>query len=178
MEIKNKVKECKLKPIKELLVLQGELKKLTKENKDKLKKSILKYGFAMPLFIWKDNNYILDGTQRIKVIIELLKEGHTLETEDKLPIVEIEAKDKKEAAELILTISNQYGKITDEGLDWFIEEFQLNIDELSETLNIDFGIDKLELIDKPKEDKKEKNKPTIIHKCPQCGYEWEVKNNM
>jgi len=142
MIIKNKVKNSAVKEIYKLEVMQGQLKKLSDDNKKKLKASILKYGFSMPLFLWAGHDRILDGTQRLIVIKELLEEGHTLETGDSLPIVEIEADNEKQAAELILAISSQFGLITEDNLVDFIKRFELNVEDLEKITtmpNIDMG---------------------------------------
>ena len=95
----------------DLTPLQGELKQLSKQSFEKLKRSILKHGITFPFFIWQDGgaNYILDGTQRDRVLVQMAAEGYTIPA---LPCALIEAKDRKEAAEKILLISSQYGKMT------------------------------------------------------------------
>jgi DNA modification methylase len=105
--------------------LQGELKDLSQENYNKLKNSILKHGFNIPVFVW--NGYLLDGHQRQRV---LLQEGWNVE----VPYVEIEAETELEAKEILLKITSQYGKITMEGLDDFYPEWQeldINFDAIS-----------------------------------------------
>ena len=54
----------------ELTPLQGELKELNDANFEKLKRSILKHGITFPFFVWQSEgtNYILDGTQRDRVL--------------------------------------------------------------------------------------------------------------
>jgi len=54
--------------------LQGNLKDLNELNFNKLKLSILNYGFVAPLFVWKDNKnklWILDAHQRCRVLKHL-----------------------------------------------------------------------------------------------------------
>src|SRR6266496_436166 len=101
--------------LKDLTPLQGELKELTDANFEKLKQSILKHGITFPLFVWQSEgeNYILDGTQRDRVLKRMAEEGYEIPP---LPCALIEAKNRKEAAEKILLISSQYGRVTDEGL--------------------------------------------------------------
>ena len=84
----------------DLLPLQGGLKELTKQSCEKLKRSILKHGITFPFFIWQEGqvNYILDGTQRDRVLVQMAAEGYTVPA---LPCALIEAKDRKEAAEKI-----------------------------------------------------------------------------
>ena len=57
---------------KKLEDLQGDLKTLPEENLEKLKKSILRFGFKIPKFVWIDNGhyYILDGHQTKKALYD------------------------------------------------------------------------------------------------------------
>jgi len=152
-KIEIKCKGTKYIDINELLEFQGNLKELSKENFEKLKKSILKYGFRIPVFVWR--NYILDGHQRLFVVKRLLESGYTI---DKIPVVEIQAKDKKEAKKILLLINSRYGKITDDGLYEFIETSNIKVDEIINKVDlpeIDFNFfvnsfynnDEIELID-------------------------------
>lgn len=107
--------------------LQGNLKDLTEANYNKLKESILKYGFISPFFSWFDGKtyWILDAHQRYRVLTNLEKDGYDI---PKLPTVLIEAKDKRTAKEILLTINSKYGKMTAEGLYEFINEVNFEID--------------------------------------------------
>src|SRR5262249_9414853 len=115
--------------LRELTPLQGELKELTGANFEKLKQSILKHGITFPFFIGKGDgeNYILDGTQRDRVLKRRAEDGYEVPP---LPCALIEAKNRKEAAEKILLISSQYGRITDEGLYEFLSTNELDFGEL------------------------------------------------
>ena len=103
---------------------------------EKLKASILRYGWVAPVFVWNKNE-ILDGHGRLLVLGELLKEGYTI---GDLPVVDIEARTKKEAAEILLAINSKYQTITDEGLYQFMNEMDLGIEDLAifELPDIDF----------------------------------------
>jgi ParB-like chromosome segregation protein Spo0J len=78
----------------DLTPLQGELKELNEQNFGKLKRSILKHGITFPFFIWQSegNNYILDGTQRDRVLKQLADDGYTIPA---LPCALIEARTAK-----------------------------------------------------------------------------------
>lgn len=101
--------------IGDAIPVQGDLKVLTKENYDKLKKSIEDDGFYLPIFVWeKDGDfYLLDGHSRQKVMV---KEGWDVE----VPYVAVEAEDYDEARRKILYISSQYGVITEDGFNDFV----------------------------------------------------------
>jgi hypothetical protein len=129
---------------RELKPFQGSLKDLTDKNYKKLLKSFNDEGFFIPAFVWFDGEtpYILDAHQRQRVLI---KENIEFEnTGHKIPYVEIEAKDKEEAAQKLLKITSQYGTITQEGLDAFIATYQLPEAEIYEATHYDalmFGQD-------------------------------------
>ncbi|MBI5588075.1 MAG: DNA modification methylase [Deltaproteobacteria bacterium] len=159
-EIPIRCKGNRYLPFDKLKTFQGALKEMSEANAGKLKASILKYGWVAPVFVWNKNE-ILDGHGRLLVLGELLKEGYAI---DALPVVDIEAQTKKEAAEILLAINSKYQTITDEGLYQFMNEMDLKIDDLSifELPDIDFkefeaeffsedneGIEKEEIPDVP-----------------------------
>ncbi len=133
MKIKITCESNGLMPIAELDNFQGDLKTLDDESFKKLKGSIVKYGFSFPIFVWGGN--ILDGHQRLKAVKSLIDEGYTLD-KDLLPVDRIEAKNEKEAAEKLLLINSRYAKIDQGGFDLFVENFDLDIADLSDMLDI------------------------------------------
>lgn len=131
-KIKIDVKTEKTMKLEELQQFQGDLKELSDVNKNKLKRSILKYGFKMPIFIW--GKKIIDGHGRALVMQELKKDGYEF---GELPVIEINAKSEKEAKEILLLINSKYGEITPDGFENFIKDLdyeniqdQINISEL------------------------------------------------
>jgi len=120
-------------PLDELKIIQGNLKQLSPENSDKLMRSIVKHGFIAPIFIWvsgdKYKKYnVLDGTQRITVLSKMQERGAKIPD---LPVVYINAKTKKEAKEILLKISSQYGVIEKTGLYDFVENIDIDPLDLS-----------------------------------------------
>jgi hypothetical protein len=157
-----------------LTPLQGDLKELSDANFEKLKRSILKHGITFPFFIWQSDgiNYILDGTQRDRVLTRMTEEGYDIPP---LPCALIEAKDRKEAAEKILLISSQYGKMTNNSLEEFLAENDLGFLELQDELELpsidleyfresDFGP-----VGADDQGRLDKKNPV---KCPECGHEF------
>jgi hypothetical protein len=65
-------------PIGKIEPFQGELKSLSSENYDRLKKSILELGFSFALQVWrhKGHYYCIDGHQRDRVLTRMAKEGY------------------------------------------------------------------------------------------------------
>lgn len=148
--------------INDLKPLQGNLKNLSEDNYNKLKNSIIKFGFFVPIFMW--NGYILDGHGRQRVMV---KEGWG---DVEVPVVNIEAENELEAREKLLHITSQYQKITIEGLDEFYPDWQeldVNFDAIVFT-----ELSEQQKADKQDQDVFDKDK-TII--CPSCSYEFEAK---
>ena len=179
--------ELPMKELNEFQNFQGHLKKLSESNLKKLKESIKRRGFNVPIFIWKNKNYILDGHARLIAIKELIKEGYSLEKNgietSKLPFVEIEAKDKKEAGELVLQFSSEYHEMTEEGLKDFIKDFKLDIPELKLNLNLDINLTKVNEFNKENNTEKDNTENVeklgnIVVQCPKCKHRFKrgIKN--
>ena len=90
----------------------------------------MKYGWSFPVFVWKDKNtnYVIDGHCRLLVLNELETEGYII---PKLPVVYIECKNKKEAKQKLLRLNSQYGKMTKESVLEFVEDLDLNFEEIA-----------------------------------------------
>ena len=106
--------------LKELNTFQGELVELSKEGYQAMKDSLTRYGFFMPIFYWIDPadglRKVIDGHQRKRV---LEREGWTVEG-GKFPVVDVEAKSEQEAAEKLLQMRGNHGKVTEQGLYEFL----------------------------------------------------------
>lgn len=166
--------------IDKLVEFQGNLKDLSTINYEKLEKQIKKNGFADPFKVWFDGtNYnVLDGHQRLRVLKKMKDKGETI---PKLPCDLIECKNKKQAKELVLAFTSQFGKITEEGLNEFINTNDLLTDfpELITEIDLpDFDMDKF--IESNfevggsiniKEREVDENIETK-NECPSCGYRW------
>ena len=97
----------------------------------KLRKSIEKYGFRFPVFVW--NNCILDGHQRVFTINRMITEGWSIV---KIPVVDIEADNEKEAKKLLLLVSSRYGHVTEEGFYEFLSLSDLDWEELKTEIDL------------------------------------------
>lgn len=120
-------------PIADLLPTQGNLKDLTEKNYKKLKSSIERRGFYVPVYVWEDKDkvlHLLDGHQRYNV---LTTEGWN----DPIPYLKIPADSLQEAAARLLEITSQYGTITQEGIDEFIATYELAEAEIFESVAFD-----------------------------------------
>jgi DNA modification methylase len=121
-------------PLDDILDLQGDLKKLTKKNAQKLRESVLKYGFTAPVFIWRDQAgraFCVDGHQRCKVLRGLRDiDGYSIPD---IPVDFIDAKDLPEAKAKLLHISSQYGEFSMDILEGWVNEIDK---ELSATVRL------------------------------------------
>ncbi|MDR1174094.1 MAG: ParB N-terminal domain-containing protein [Treponema sp.] len=117
-------------PLDAIEEFQGNLKKRTKKDTERLIKSILKYGFSAPFFVWQGDghNYCMDGHGRIKALSELRKQGYDLPL---FPAVYIEAVSADEAKQKLLRIDSRYGAITQEGFAEFTASMEIEMAELS-----------------------------------------------
>jgi len=149
-KIKITCKVQKYLPIDQIKNFQGDLKTIDRHELEKAKGSIKKYGFSFPVFVWR--KYILDGHQRILATRGLLKQGYKI---DDIPVVEIQATNRKEAAEKLLLVNSRYAKITKKGLAGFIEDFEIEIADIAG--NIEFTEKNLDefLAELMKEEEKE-----------------------
>jgi hypothetical protein len=120
-------------PRQELEAFQGNLVELRQENFEKLRRLIIAKGFRFPVFVW--NNKIIDGHQRLFVLKHLVEQEGYLFPHD-VPVCDIDAKDEKEAKELVLIARSEYGDTTDEGLFEFLEVNKLSFDELKVNLEL------------------------------------------
>ena len=161
---------------KTLVPLQGDLKVISDDNLQKLKNSIVKYGFTAPAFIWKSGKklYIVDSHSRVKALDSLFADGYVIPD---IPIVYIKAKDKKEAKEKLLQITSTYGEFTQDGLADFILDAGLDISELE--IRLTSGEMLLETPDfQPGEESDQGQLDELDPKwitCPHCGKEFDER---
>ena len=162
---------------RELIPLQGRLKDLDEKRYAKLKRSLTKFGFMIPFFVWipkRDETIIIDGEHvELSAGTFCTLDGHQrdllLKKENAepylLPYIQIEAKNFKEAKEKILVISSQYGTMTQEGLDAFSFDLEddFTVDFASFDAIKEYSFNETE-IEEVEENKKESKIP-----CAVCG---------
>lgn len=90
-------------PIDRIVEFQGKLKTLSADNEQRLRASIMKYGFIAPIFVWDNAGdfSVLDGHQRLRVLLKLREEGHDLPM---IPVVYVEAEDEADAKRKLLQV--------------------------------------------------------------------------
>lgn len=179
-------------PITSLVPFQNDLKSLSKENYEKLKRTILELGFSEPVTVWQHedsnfilNNFILNGHQRVRALQMMIDEGYECPAE--IPCSLVVAKNIKEAKKKLLSLTSQYGKIDDQGLYGFMTAADLIADDLK-----DFNFPEVDIEEFGKsffdvnfvaggegdqnpldQTSGSGSKPTIT--CPECGHEFNKK---
>lgn len=167
-KIQVKAKGHTFLPIDRLLEFQGNLKRLTQQNREKLMASILEKGFIAPIFVWDDTGEyrLLDGHQRIKTLLWMRQQGWDIPM---LPVDIIEADDEQDAKKKLLAITSQYGEFTVDGYAEFINDI-----EIDDTIRLTEGIFEVAQPDfnPVGEDEQGKLDEKQKHTCPECGCEF------
>ena len=156
--------------ISKLTHFQRDLKDLSLENFEKLKKEIIAEGFKNPFLVWKDDAgklNLIDGHQRLRVLNAMRSEGYKI---PKLPITYTQNDTKKHAAKHVLATSANYGTITNDGAYEFGEEYHLTLDDICSYPIDGLDADKFRMeFDDVLPDEKDDDKKTEKEKCPTCG---------
>jgi hypothetical protein len=111
-----------LDELNDLYDTDGKFKISYANEVESLKKSLIDKGFRFPVFMWIDpegKKWIVDAHRR-KLTLKIMRdEGWNIPP---LPAAIIEAKDKKEAKELLLLQESKYGHIQQEGIGEYMSE--------------------------------------------------------
>ena len=128
-------------PLHDLLPFQGDLKTLSKDNYERLRKEILEDGFSFPVAVWeKDdetNFYIIDGHQRVETLHRMREEGYSI---PQIPVVFVKAKSFEAAKRKLLAGASTYGTINEPGLLAFLADTDLAAEDLVANFNLN-GVD-------------------------------------
>jgi hypothetical protein len=139
MNIRSKILRTGLVHWKKFKFLQTDrLKRFPPELEARLRESMVANNFVMSFRVWESKGelYCLDGFHRCLILRQLEERGYKVP--DELPAEFIECKSKREAAKLVLVYSSHYAEISKTDLNAFILEHGLNVDQLSEELNLLF----------------------------------------
>jgi DNA modification methylase len=133
MEIKSILGEKVLIEWRKMQSLQPDNLKLP-YNIAYLKQSLIENNFAMPFFGWQNGEdvYVIDGHQRLQVLIEL--EGEGVKIPELLDCQLIKAKDRKEAVKILLKVYNQRSNPIDLEVltEWInIEQVEVEVQSLN-----------------------------------------------
>lgn len=164
----------------ELQQFQGDLKTLSANNFNRLKRQIETEGFSEPISVWRSQErkkgpfslYILNGHQRISVLRQMKEDGYVI---PRIPISFVEAPDRRTAKRKVLALTSQYGEMTEDGLKSFASEAELDLKEIVD--NFRFPEINLSTLIKPPKPPVvpplEKSPSTLVHTCPKCGHQFE-----
>ncbi len=110
--------------------LQGNYKKRTTEDIQKICNLIKKRGIRFPSFVSRIGKeiYAIDTHGRLLAYEKLESEGWIIPP---VPVVFIDAKNKTEAKQLLLECDSRFGKISQEGFVEFTAGIEINMEELS-----------------------------------------------
>jgi len=151
------------------------LKEAKNRDVGSLKRLIIEEGFIVPIVIWKEGSYIVDGSGRVIALGLLEYEGYEI---PEIPYMVISAKNRKQAKKRALAISSRYGVITDDSLKSFVlgdgdaEEVITDIGLFELGLDLDtIDLQIKSIKDKPKKERGTA-KSKLVHKCPNCQYEF------
>nr|DAD61812.1 MAG TPA: adenine specific DNA methyltransferase [Caudoviricetes sp.] len=116
-------------PLSALTEFQGGLKKRTEDDYKKIIKSINKYGFAFPFFVWVHDgiNHVLDGHGRLGALQRMTVAGDDIPN---LPVVYVTAKDEADAKNLLLRLNSTYGEMTAESVVAFLDGLEIDFDDI------------------------------------------------
>jgi hypothetical protein len=116
--------------LEEIEDFQGGLKKRGPEEINKIIKSLVKFGFSFPFFVWRSelHNYCLDGHGRILALTAMQENGYILPA---FPVVFVEAIDAIEAKQKLLRMNSQYGIMTAESIAEFMDGIDFDPAELA-----------------------------------------------
>ncbi len=119
--------------LSELQPFQGDLKSLSPEAQAQLEGQIRVHGFSFPIAVWplkigsRETLFILDGHQRLRVLIALREQGWTIPL---IPITTTEADSYEEAKAKLLAAASQFGKVENQGLFEFLRDSKLDLSVL------------------------------------------------
>lgn len=129
----------------DLIPFQGDLKELTPKALRKLESVLIRHGFSEPVSVWQSDNklFILNGHQRVTALKSLRSKGYDI---PKIPIVRIEAADRKEAKEKVLALTAQYGALSPKSVSDFMIDAGLSLEFLEENIRFpEVDFDKISL---------------------------------
>ena len=157
-------------PLRALAEFHPYLKQRVHSDLQTVMSSIYRYGIAFPFFVWKHGevNYILDGNGRFAALRRAMFDGVTVPD---LPVVYIEADDETQAEQLLLRLNSRYGVITPEGLQDFIGDVEINLDDvrLPDIPDLSAVINYMVTPAGTSYDDEEEEPRKLVVYCPECG---------
>lgn len=162
--------------IEELHFFQNKLKSIDADKFRDLKESLIKSGLPLGFHIWIDDKkkkWIMDGHHRWLALKAVREEGYFVAP---VPCNIVKAKNKKEAAQIVLISNSRYAKIRQESLAEFMIDFELQLPdlELLDFPDLDLNTFQQEPKDFNPGDESDQGKLDEKKKteCPECGHEF------
>lgn len=140
MEIKNRILRTEPTDWRKFKFLQTDrFKEFPDELRNRLRESIVRNHFLETFKVWQDGKdiFCLDGFHRCLILKELEASGYKVPA--RLPAEFIDCKNRNEAAKLVLIYSSAYAEVRRSSLAGYISEFDLDLDELMDELNLSFS---------------------------------------
>ena len=132
--------------LNDLHFFQNKLKTIDKTNFDKLKKSIIQDGLPLGFHVWFDEKKqqweIIDGHHRYLVLKDLESDNWFIPP---IPCNKVIARNRKEAAKIVLISNSRYAKINQESLAEFMIDFELQVPDLELLDFADINLDDFKL---------------------------------
>lgn len=115
-------------PLEALTDFQGRFKGLAPAALLKLEGELRAQGLSAVVTVWRRGKecLILDGHQRVAALRSLQAKGVDVPA---LPVVEIQAKDEKDARAKVLTLASVHGRVDGAGLAAFLKTAALSLDD-------------------------------------------------
>lgn len=153
MTIKDRVLKVEGVDWRKFKFLQSDtFKEFPDELRQRLRTSMVNNHFVETFKVWQDGKdiYCLDGFHRCLVLRELEASGYTIPPKFKAEF--IDCKNRQEAASLVLIYSSAYAEVRRSGLAAFSMEHGIDLDSLTDEVNLQFsglGDELLEFDDSP-----------------------------
>jgi hypothetical protein len=118
--------------------LQGNYKERTPEQIEKLCSLIIKRGIRFPSFITRlgEEVWAIDTHGRLLAYAELERREYIIPP---VPVVYVQAKNKKEAKQLLLECDSRYGTASQEGFEELVEDLDISAFETEADMNEFYG---------------------------------------
>jgi hypothetical protein len=166
MDIKITCRGADSLPLDAIEDFQKGLKKRSAKDIALIIKSIEKFGFSFPFFVWNGDghNRCLDGHGRLAALCEMRKRGVSLPL---FPVAYIDAADEAEAKQKLLRLNSQYGQMSFDSVMEFADGLEVDWQDLALPSG-NLTLEAPDFLQEPKEGQDQVS--SCI--CPKCGFVW------
>ncbi len=134
MRIKNRISHLPSYTLKEMEPNPWNFKTIEDRFIEKLRTSLEKNGMDLPLYVWKRGKKIMviKGCKRLHVLRRMEERGYTIE---KVPVVELELKNEKEAIEAVHMSNTVYAKMTNTRTEQFMVSSDIKLEDIEDEVS-------------------------------------------